>query len=646
MASKPTASTPATQKIKRDKVDVKTRVCNAATGASVPVVPGLEVVHENQLQKIVAVTHQHAYVHDAVTGDSKVLRHGEYELPKPKELEARLLSETSEAQKERAQEIQKILGPLAELSRNLISGELDTACREVGLGEKMVRTYLGRLKMLNHWTSCLPEKRGPRKGTRYTKGARLGVLDHIVAIELKKEEGITETSIINAVNDALRSAGLKILDHMTIRNYIRSSCSVDLRLRRRLSGKVEQEALRPCGDGLSAEYPLQKIQIDSTPADVMVVDSQGNLIGRPWITFVIDVFSRVVLGIYISMDAPSAISTGSAIVDALFPKRRRLINLNLANLNWPCYGKFEAVTGLDHGCEHDNRAIAHGIKMMGLPEPQWRTDVRDGAIIERLIGTFVGKMHMLPGTTWSNPKHRGNYRSDFTAVLGVGEFERWMVTQVVEYLHTPHRGLDQLTPVQVWHQGWEASSLKTPPLIQNERETRVSFLPFKFATATREGLQLNGETYRDTTINDLIRRHARVQVHYDPRDLSRVWVRNPFNNKLIEVPWKDRNKHPYSLVFRKAWRTSNRRLGRSPEMQQMAQEARSAGRDIIMKATENTRRRERDKDTSEKTRHKQAKQDLGSKTPPNPAQVETNGDAPNNKVDWSAPPKRYRTWSR
>lgn len=646
MAPKGPVATPTKLKIKREKIDVRSRIRNAATGASVVIVPGLDVVHEDRLQRIVAVTHQHAHVLDAVTGEVKAVLHGEYELPKPKELEARLLLETSETEKQRAQEIQRILSPLAEYQRNLISGELETACREVGLGEKMVRAYLGRLKIFNHWTSCLPEKRGPRKGTRYTKGARLGILDNIVALELKKEEGITEKSIVNAVNDAIRSAGLKPLDHMTIRNYIRSMCSVDLRLRRRLSGKVEQETIRPSGNGLTAESPLQKVQIDSTRADVMVVDSQGEPIRRPWITFVIDVFSRVVLGIYISLDAPSAISTGSAIVDALFPKRRRLMNLNLEKIEWPCYGKFEAVTGLDHGREHDNRAIAHGIEMMGLPKPEWRTDVRDGAIIERLIGTFVGKMHMLPGTTWSNPKQKGNYRSEYTAVLGVDDFERWIVTQIVEYLHTPHRGLNQLTPVQVWHQGWKASTLKTPPLIQNERETRVSFLPFKFPTATKEGLQLNGETYRDTTINDLIRRHAKVQVHYDPRDLSRVWVRNPFNGKLLEVPWKERNKRPYSMAFRKARQTSKSRLGRSPEMQQMAQEARTIGQDIVMKATKNTRRLKRDNDARETNRQKQAKQELGSLTLPVPPSSKADAEASNNKVDWFAPPKRYRTWSR
>lgn len=627
----------------KTRISVQKRVTNAATGASVQVAVGLDVVHEDRLKRVAALSHERAYLIDAVTHTAIQVRHGEYELPQPKTLEGRLFADMSEKDQKRAQEIHKVLGPLVALERNLTADELDTARRELGLSERSTRKYLRLLRGYNYWTSCLPFRPGPQKGARFIKGPRLAILHTVLDRELRKTEAITEDSVIKAVNDDIEDAGLKKLDPKTIRKYLRAQSHVDLRRRRRLSGKAEKEAIEPVGEGETADRPLQKVQIDSTRADVIVVDENGVPIRkRPWITFVIDVYSRCVLGLYISFDSPSAVAVGSAIVDALFPKNRRLKQLGLDDLEWPVYGKFECITGLDHGREHLNKAIDHGIKMMGLPEPEWRTDVLDGAIIERLIGTFVGKMHMLPGTTWSSVKHKGNYKSDKTAVLQIHEFEAWMVTAVIEYLNTPHRNLNRITPLQMWQRGWKASGIKTPPLIANERETRVSLLPFAFRTATKEGIEINCESYYTPAMANLVRRHARVQVHYDPRDLSKIWIRSPIDQSLIEVPWKKRNRRPYSKAFQTATNIADGRLGRNPQSVEAAKKARKAGNGIVMQATKHTRRRQSENAAFEQHRAKQAEREHGApSTRQDPAPT-----PPAKVIDWSTPPPRFRTWRR
>ena len=53
--------------------------------------------------------------------------------------------------------------------------------------------------------------------------------------------------------------------------------------------------------------PLEVMQIDHTPVDVVIVDERQRLpIGRPWLTLAIDVASRVVLGLSVSLEAPSS----------------------------------------------------------------------------------------------------------------------------------------------------------------------------------------------------------------------------------------------------------------------------------------------------------------------------------------------------
>lgn len=53
---------------------------------------------------------------------------------------------------------------------------------------------------------------------------------------------------------------------------------------------------------------LQQVQIDHTPVDLIVVDERHRLpIGRPYLTAAIDVFSRCMVGLVVTLEAPSAL---------------------------------------------------------------------------------------------------------------------------------------------------------------------------------------------------------------------------------------------------------------------------------------------------------------------------------------------------
>ena len=62
-------------------------------------------------------------------------------------------------------------------------------------------------------------------------------------------------------------------------------------------------------------------QCDHTPADIVVVDSQGDVLGRPTLTTVIDTYSRCIMGIHLGIEPPSAAVTGLALRHAILPKQ-------------------------------------------------------------------------------------------------------------------------------------------------------------------------------------------------------------------------------------------------------------------------------------------------------------------------------------
>lgn len=86
------------------------------------------------------------------------------------------------------------------------------------------------------------------------------------------------------------------------------------------------------------DHALEVVQIDHTPVDVIVVDEVNRLpIGRPWLTLAVDVATRVVVGFYLSMEAPSSTSVALCLSQAILPKESWLKSRGLA-CTWPVWG--------------------------------------------------------------------------------------------------------------------------------------------------------------------------------------------------------------------------------------------------------------------------------------------------------------------
>lgn len=94
---------------------------------------------------------------------------------------------------------------------------------------------------------------------------------------------------------------------------------------REVYGPVEISTLRPF-------RPLDVLQIDHTPVDVIVVDQQRRLpIGRPWLTLAVDVKTRMIAGFHVSLWSPSTISLALALSQAL-DKSSPLLSVSNMNL--------------------------------------------------------------------------------------------------------------------------------------------------------------------------------------------------------------------------------------------------------------------------------------------------------------------------
>ena len=142
-----------------------------------------------------------------------------------------------------------------------------------------------------------------------------------------------------------------------------------------------------------------------------------------------------------------------------------------------------------------------------------------GGHIERLIGSLMKAMHLLPGTTFSSTNERGEYDSEGKAVMTISKLEVWFALQVTGGYHDAfHRGLGG-RPIDAWR-GLESARLRHPA---DPERFYIDFLPFEQRLIRRDGIQLFRIHYWDNTLSGLAgRSQHKLLIRYDPRDLSKV----------------------------------------------------------------------------------------------------------------------------
>jgi putative transposase len=208
---------------------------------------------------------------------------------------------------------------------------------------------------------------------------------------------------------------------------------------------------------------------------------------------------------------------------------------------WPVVGK-PCRIGVDNAAEFHSDAFERGCEQHGITI-DWRPigQPHFGGIIERVIGTMMGLVHELPGTTFSNTVERGNYDSDKTACLTLEELERWLTIAIAKYYHLRgHEGLNGEPPLHRYEQG-AAELVATGDVIptpSNIRAFLIDFLPVCRRSLQRNGITLDHIVYFSNALTPWINDRNRPDPLVIRRDLSRIFVLDPFDNAYLEVPYR------------------------------------------------------------------------------------------------------------
>lgn len=358
-------------------------------------------------------------------------------------------------------------------------------------------------------------------------------------------------------------------------------------IRARHGKKAADDRFRPVHASYHADYALQIIQIDHTRADVMVVDeTYRQPIQRPWLTLAIDVASSAVAGLYLTLEAPSALSVALALSHTVLPKDDWLRQRGVT-APWPVHG-VPGTVHVDNGKEFHSRALERGCLEYGIElKFRPRRTPHYGGHIERLIGTFMGEVHLLPGTTFSSVHDKGEYDPEKTAVMTLRELEQWLAIQVIaqnERIHRRHQRSPRVVYVDAL--GRRPAPISIPP---DPRRFRLDFLPFEHRMVRRDGIHLFNIRYFNNVLSAFAGlSKTKMLVKYDPRDLSRVFLQDP-QGTFWDIPYADLRRPRITLWEHRQAMQRLRAEGRGVVDEKAIFDAINAQQQIVAEAAHRTK---------------------------------------------------------
>lgn len=292
---------------------------------------------------------------------------------------------------------------------------------------------------------------------------------------------------------------------------------------------------------------LQRVELDHVLLDIILVDEATGLpLGRPWLTVAIDCNSRIIVGIYISFSAPSANSVLQCLAMGVMPKDEILKKHDIRN-PWPACGIWHLLV-LDNALEmHGERlraaALDLGTAIMYCPS---KTPWYKGTI-ERFNRTLNdGLIHSLPGTTFSNPRHRAGYPSKEASRLGFKTFERILYRWILDEYHTrKHRSLN-CSPLEKWDSCADISAIILP---ESRSALEIATAATLDRSAFHYGIQIDDVFYNSIELQDIARnctpmtdgtrKAPRLRCKYYDHVLDYIDVLDPNLGQYVRVPSKD-----------------------------------------------------------------------------------------------------------
>lgn len=317
---------------------------------------------------------------------------------------------------------------------------------------------------------------------------------------------------------------------------------------------------RAAGRQILSPRAMFLVQIDTHYLDITLVDPEtGEVIGRPYLVCILDVYTRAVIGMYISMLPPSATTTLAALKDML------------TRLEQGLPGGIPVKIIPDNGVEFKNTAFARLCGRLGIIiMPAEVRDPNDKPHIESFFRTLTHSLiQKCAGTTFSCPLDRGEYDSQHAATVILEKLQEYILEWVNEIYHQSIHTRTGRAPILAWKDATnglpsptfsakEIDAIARWPVQRNIHKGRVLVDGIEYFSHALATLETMGERHVTVLVDELNLHEVYVEHPSERGALIRADSTNP--DYTMGLTWYE---HQESKKIKAAMTESDRqRLGR------------------------------------------------------------------------------------
>ena len=328
---------------------------------------------------------------------------------------------------------------------------------------------------------------------------RLELRQLIEGLVLKKPPP-SFASIQRKVSQIALEQGWEIPSYGTIRNLV-LQLDVGMRMLAQQGTKVYREAFDLLHQR-EATTPNEIWQADHTLLKIFLLNPRGEP-ARPWLTVIMDDYSRAIAGYYLSFETPTSLATALTLHQAIWHK---------SDPRWSVCGipqSFYTDHGGDFTSQHMEQVSAD-LKMRlifstpGMPRGRGRVERFFGTVKQMLLAELPG--YTLDGHLLDEP--------EFTLDVFDTAFRHFLLNTYHERVHsvTGH------PPQALWR---NSGFLPQMPQNLEQLDLLLATIP-RTRRVRQEGIRLHNLWYFNLNLSAYI--GEEVVIRYDPHDMAEIRV--------------------------------------------------------------------------------------------------------------------------
>ncbi|TPG70264.1 hypothetical protein EEL31_18375 [Brevibacillus laterosporus] len=295
-------------------------------------------------------------------------------------------------------------------------------------------------------------------------------------------------------------------------------------------------------DEVVTTRPLERVELDWTPADVMLIHPITLKPSRPFIVAAVDVFSGYVLGFHVCFEEPNVQNVKQCLLSCIMPKQYMKDIYTSVTNDWIAYGIPESLV-VDNAKVNESKDLKEVCDTLGIGlEYCTVASGHEKGTIERTLQTINQKLiHRLRGTTFSNTKEKGQYKSEEKACISSQAFVEMMHIAVVDLMGNSY----DIKRLGTNHEAWEIGVKSNPEVLnrmsRDKAELEILLIGgFTTRTITNRGIALKYENYNSPDLMNLKHKlmqvgtpKYKVKVRFNLDDTRFVYVYDKFDERWI-----------------------------------------------------------------------------------------------------------------